>query len=167
MNYVIITLLLVFASATQAQVYKCIVDGVTKFSQKPCDDDAEPYEVKHSQPLVNQVEQARTGQPNLYNAQSTGNRTELEERRISILKRNLNIELVRLDARKSRLTEQRNSDLARVRAQKNRAANNLAGAVWEDSLSSEMSAINQRYDSDIREINREIDSIKDKLKDLN
>jgi len=45
-----------------------------------------------------------------------------------------------------------NDELAALRAQKSRARNNLAGATWEQSLSTEMQAVTMKY-----QINNEAD----------
>ena len=42
------------------------------------------------------------------------------------------------------------AELGRLRSKKDYANNNLAGATWESSISQEMSAIAQRYDTKIR-----------------
>lgn len=46
--------------------------------------------------------------------------------------------------------------LAALRAKKAQANNNLAGAVWENSISEEMSAVVARYDVRIRGLREEI-----------
>ena len=38
-----------------------------------------------------------------------------------------------------------NRELSRLKNKKNYANNNLAGAVWEDSISKEMEAVTQKY----------------------
>lgn len=43
-----------------------------------------------------------------------------------------------------------NSELNILRSKKRHASNNLAGAQWEDSISSEMNAVTARWDSMIR-----------------
>lgn len=47
-------------------------------------------------------------------------------------------------------------ELAALRAKKAQANNNLAGAVWENSISEEMSAVVARYDVRIRGLREEI-----------
>lgn len=50
-------------------------------------------------------------------------------------------------------------ELARLRYKKEYAANNLAGATWERSISEEMSAVSQKYDSLIRDNQATIDRL--------
>lgn len=53
-----------------------------------------------------------------------------------------------------------NAELAALRAKKAQANNNLAGAVWENSISEEMTAVVGRYDVRIRAIQGEIERLK-------
>lgn len=48
------------------------------------------------------------------------------------------------------IEQQRQQHLIKLREQKNKASNNLAGATWEQSISAEMQSINQAYDSMLR-----------------
>ena len=50
-------------------------------------------------------------------------------------------------------------ELAALRAKKAHANNNLAGAMWEQSISQEMSAVVARYDVRIRAIRGEIERL--------
>ena len=56
--------------------------------------------------------------------------------------------------------------MAKLKDSKRYANNNLAGAVWEESLSNEMAAIAAQYDTDVRAIDVEIDRLNDELKRL-
>lgn len=54
----------------------------------------------------------------------------------------------------------RDRELAALRNQKGRALNNLAGATYLESLSSEMQAITSRYDTDMRLIESKIEKLR-------
>lgn len=54
--------------------------------------------------------------------------------------------------------------MAQIRKTKQSAANNLAGATWEESLSKEMSAVAMQYDTDIRSLDNRIDRLREDLK---
>jgi hypothetical protein len=56
--------------------------------------------------------------------------------------------------------------MAKLKNSKRYANNNLAGAVWEESLSNEMAAIAAQYDTDVRATDVEIDRLNDELKRL-
>lgn len=65
----------------------------------------------------------------------------------------------RISVEHSRIREQEDrmsGELAALRAKKAQANNNLAGAVWENSISEEMSAVVARYDVRIRGLREEI-----------
>lgn len=57
-------------------------------------------------------------------------------------------------------------DLAALSAKKNRANNNLAGATWEVSISSEMTAIATRCDTKARDLKDEADRLRTECRDL-
>lgn len=61
--------------------------------------------------------------------------------------------------RLSELRIELDRELQKLRAQKARAANNLAGAIYEQSVSNEMTAVKDNYSA-------QIDAEKDKLADL-
>lgn len=44
-----------------------------------------------------------------------------------------------------RLAQQQEAEVTRLRQDRSRANNNLAGATWEQSLATEMSAVAERY----------------------
>ena len=59
--------------------------------------------------------------------------------------REANYEIENLERRIANRSEQITREMDALRAQKARASNNLAGATWEQSLSTEMQAVASRY----------------------
>ena len=59
--------------------------------------------------------------------------------------REANYEIENLERRIANRSEQMTREMDSLRAQKSRANNNLAGATWEQSLSTEMQAVAARY----------------------
>lgn len=141
-----------------AQVYKCEVNGVLTFSQKPCADDAQ---------LTNYTITPTPAQPANPNQtpQPTENHAEVNARIAeSIRQRNINIEITKKTAERNRKMRERDQRIAQLRRTKRSAANNLAGATWEESLSKEMTAIAMQYDTDIRSLDTQIDRLREDLK---
>ncbi|EHR39590.1 DUF4124 domain-containing protein [Alishewanella jeotgali] len=157
---------LFFPVCVNAQVYKCEVDGVVTYSQQPCADNAEltQYSTENSvqsdPPQANDsaTQTARPTQP------AANHEAELARINESIRKRNINTEITRLTAERNRKMRERDQKMAQLRRTKQSAANNLAGATWEESLSKEMSAVAMQYDTDIRSLDNRIDRLREDLK---
>ncbi|KRS22817.1 hypothetical protein AAY72_01505 [Alishewanella sp. WH16-1] len=139
------------------QVYKCDFNGTVIYSQQPCGDNSEKVEVKAVPKMSGSANANQTAKPAV---------SEFDQISLNIKKRNLNIEFTRLNARKERLLRERDAELAKLKAKKRRSANNLAGATWEESISTEMAAVVKKYETDINELNREIDKLKTEIDSL-
>lgn len=150
----ITALLLPFLAS--AQVYKCEVDGVLTFSQQPCAEDAE---------LTKYTSEPAAPPPSTTIPQPTESYEEANARIAkSIRQRNINIEITKITAERNRKQRERDQRIAQLRRTKQSAANNLAGATLEESLSKEMSAIAMQYDTDIRSLDAQIDRLREDLK---
>jgi hypothetical protein len=57
-------------------------------------------------------------------------------------------------------------ELSRLRASKSNASNNLAGATWEQSLSTEMSAIATRCDTETRMLQDDLSRFRQEVTEL-
>ncbi len=62
-----------------------------------------------------------------------------------------------------RLRKSMDAEVNALAAKKSRAANNLAGATWEQSISSEMDAVTKGYDIKIRNAESQLASLRDQL----
>lgn len=147
-----------FSALASANVYKCDIDGVITYSQIPCNHDAQITEY-----TTEQLSSTSQPQTNQSAAEAKATMDRLSE---SIKKRDLRIAINRLKSDKARLQSQRDNKIAKLKSAKRSANNNLAGAVWEDSLSEEMAAIAVQYDTDVRAVDVEIDRLNDELKTL-
>lgn len=153
MKPVLIVLLLPFF--VSAKVYKCEVDGVVTYSQLPCSEDAE-VTAYATEPPQSSLPAAEAKQAN--SASATIDR--LSE---SIKKRDMQIAINRLKSDKTNKQAERDGKLAELKNSKQLSANNLAGAVRQESLSEEMAAVASQYDTDIRSIDVEIDRLTEQL----
>ncbi len=147
-----------FSAPASANVYKCDIDGVITYSQIPCNHDAQITEYTTEQ-------LSSTSQPQTHQSAAEAKAT-MDRLSESIKKRDLRIAINRLKSDKARLQSQRDNKIAKLKSAKRSANNNLAGAVWEDSLSEEMAAIAVQYDTDVRAVDAEIDRLNDELKTL-
>ncbi|MCG8053858.1 MAG: DUF4124 domain-containing protein [Candidatus Thiodiazotropha endolucinida] len=139
----------------QAEIYKCLDEhGKPTFSQRPCGDSAEVITVK-PQKRSNPTPSSREEYSEQLEAINT--RTEIKK---------LEREISKLKARKRSLTRKMDAELAALRQKKLYARNNLAGATWEDSISSEMQAVSASYKTKIQATQDHIDEAKVDIQNL-
>lgn len=119
-------------------VYQCKVDGQTIFSDQPCGADAKEIEVKA---------------PGLQGGSSM--QSDAGNRFVEV--RQLERDIQRLEREKEKLRSAMDRALARWQQQKRRANNNLAGATWEQSLAQEAEVLRERYQSEIDDVDRQLD----------
>ncbi len=136
-----------------AEIYKCQDErGKTTYSQHPCGDSGEVITVNPTVPSVNSPDSRSEFNQTL---DAIDIRTEIRrlERYISLLK-----------ARKRSFTRKMDAELNALKQKKLYANDNLAGATWEASISTEMRAITESYHTKmtatqdlIDEANRELE----------
>ncbi|SNY41069.1 protein of unknown function [Arsukibacterium tuosuense] len=160
MKFIVISSLLwLLPLSAMATVFKCEVDGVVTYSQIPCSHDAELTEYTTDEvdsPAKQQKPAAQTESPS----------ETLVRVRDALTKRDMQLQITRLKGDKARLQSRRDIEITKLRQSKLQANNNLAGAVWENSLSKEMAAITAKYDSDIRSVDSELDRLSKQLRRL-
>ena len=130
-----------------AAMYKCKDKwGKPSFSDKPCGKDAEEVTVK---------------QPTTYGYEDKSGDWE------SVKRANREREIERqIDARQKKIKNYKramNKKLAKLSHKKKFAANNLAGANWEVSISEEMKAVTDKYNSLIEYEKSEIENLRKQL----
>ncbi|NCT82026.1 MAG: DUF4124 domain-containing protein [Comamonadaceae bacterium] len=134
---------LAVAGAASAQ-FKCTgADGRISFQQTPCERGAKaaPLELK---PVPRSAEpSASEATPDWKRRDEVALQQYAAERRV----RELEAEISGLEAAIASRNAGTEAEISRLRNAKGRANNNLAGATWEQSLSSEMQAIATRNDS--------------------
>lgn len=142
-------------SVAQAGMYQCEVNGKPYFSDRPCGNETQSVDIDYYTPDAGSSEEA------IESSEAAQSKIEAytEKRR---LKRKLNTAESRLRS----LRQRRDSELAALRQKKRLANNNLAGAVWEDSISQEMTAVTARYNSDIESARAEVDRLKQAMEQL-
>lgn len=132
-------------AAQAAQVHVCTdKDGKKTFQQVPC-------------------EGAKTSETKTYEVQNVGTEMKKLDIEQGITDRN-NRQLDR-DIKKSedKITEYQQAmsrELSLLRSKKRHANNNLAGAQWEESISSEMNAVTAKWDSMIRTEQGRLDNLR-------
>jgi hypothetical protein len=123
-----VLVMVVFAVTAEAGIYKCLVNGRTVFSQRPCGEGAEEVRVRYQ--AADPAAAQGGGSPS---ASNLADRVILDRR---------------IRAKEQEITKyqrQRDAEMAVLRARKTRANNNLAGATWEQSISTEMVAVAEKY----------------------
>jgi len=136
--------LALLAGAADAAVYKCDVGGKTVFSDRPCATDAQKLDIRYRQPDAAAAAEIQRRTDQYY--------ADLDKRKHAS----------KVAAQKQRvrqLERERDAELAALRDKKALANNNLAGAAWEQSISTEMSAVVEQYRQKIDAAQRELQRI--------
>ena len=140
-----------------AQVYKCKVNGKTVYADAPCGG---------AKSAVMDIRQDRAVQT----ASAASTQEALAEKSSKVDKmikrRQLQDDIDRSESYISSLHSQREREMNALRAKKMRANNNLAGAVWEQSISAEMNAVTSKYDSKVKSEQSRLDNLRDQLAQL-
>jgi len=164
-NTILLALLIPFAAS--AGVYTCTDEsGNTVFSQRPCGDDAERveiqlnYEPDRSAPTT-------TSQPEEVSTTDSEDTAERHPKYGDFVEiRNTKLQIFNKGKELRGLQREMDEKLASLRAKKQRANNNLAGAIWEDSVSKEMTAVTNQYQSKIDAVQAEIDGLEAHLEEI-
>lgn len=140
-------LVVITLSVSAQSLYKCPdpVNGVVKFSQTPCTvtGDGEVITVKPIPATGGSTVPASTEETErLQNLADQAGR----ERRLLEIDREINA----LENQISGYRGAMNDEIAHLQRKKQFASNNLAGAMWEQSVSGEMNAVANKYDALIR-----------------
>ncbi len=141
LSAVVLTLI----TAPAAAVNKCVDDaGKVVYQSAPC-----PATAKGSEITLQKAPPAPVTSPadaeELQRIQQTASAMERERRLKEIDREMGSAEGLIADYR-----QKMNSELSALQQKKQLANNNLAGATWEQSISAEMSAVTQKYDTLIR-----------------
>ncbi len=151
----VLSIALIMPALCQAEIYKCTDErGKTTFSQRPCSSTAEIVTVKPIQPPSTPGKSVSEYSETL---QAIGTRTEIKH---------LERKIVQLEAKKRSLHKKMDAEMARLRHKKTHANNNLAGATWEESISSEMQAVAENYKVKILSVQDQIEGVRQELDGL-
>ncbi|GJA53293.1 hypothetical protein KAM348_07160 [Aeromonas caviae] len=132
---------------SHAEIYKCTINGSVTFSDIPCTNNAKPIEVNVYIPPEDIVTKANQQTQDIEQGLATSKRL----RQIDTLQREIETKKLKRD-----------NELRALRTKKGLAANNLAGATWENSISAEMQAVTIRYQGEIDALNSQIAALQPK-----
>ncbi|MCB1890369.1 MAG: DUF4124 domain-containing protein [Rhodocyclaceae bacterium] len=135
-------------------VFKCVENGRTTYSDEPCGTAAEKIDTTPARGYASEA-RARETTADLQ-ARADGMRRERIARDLAYEIRNAELNIESLQDRMA-------AELDALRSKKSRAANNLAGAAWEQSISTEMQAVATRYQADIAAERARMADMRDRL----
>jgi hypothetical protein len=125
-----------------ASVYKCTVDGVTKYSQSPCgevDNKVEKYKIETNKKV--------NGLTTNKERKQHSNNKSTKELQTSTKLYTLNSKIKRYRVNISKYQKKMNKEIQRLKSRTYYANNNLAGATYQAALSNEMIAVSNKYKS--------------------
>ncbi|MDR2690268.1 MAG: DUF4124 domain-containing protein [Azoarcus sp.] len=133
-KFLAILLALAAISPAAAQVYKCVENGKTVFVDRPCHKDAAPLDVRPAAGAYDAAAAARIRQ------QTDSIKTEAarEDRA-----RETNREITRAQSERDELKRQCDRRLADLNRDRDRANNNLAGAVYHRGVTSQINSVTE------------------------
>ena len=156
-------------SAVMAQeMYTCTVDGRKVIQDRPCKGapiKMKSADYKPAEPAATESQAAPPGAATVDYAKQDRERREAylaaseKSRKIRDLEHRIKITEREVEG----LQEERDKKLAALRKEKGSANNNLAGAVYLESLSGEMQAVTTRYETDIRSKQAQLKKLQDEL----
>lgn len=177
MKKILFVFVLFFAfliTAVQAQIYGCKINGKIVYTNQPCNGSVEK-EKSQVNKTEKMVEKANPQSVAIEQHDFLPNARKPEES-ISALEMKyfiLDDEVYRLEKKLEKLEQEFENEINRLERKKYLAMNNLAGATWEQSISTEIQATGERYirkiDRKIVEIDRkkeERSEIKDRIKEF-
>ncbi|WP_020409677.1 DUF4124 domain-containing protein [Hahella ganghwensis] len=127
-------------------IYKCTSEkGTVVFSESPCNNQAEKIEV--SVPKIGT--EGSTNATNILKTIEKHNRPREIDQEIKELETQIADDQKKMDL-----------ELDNLREQKKYAANNLAGATWEESISTEMQAVVEKYKTRISNARSQIEYLR-------
>ncbi|RLV60956.1 DUF4124 domain-containing protein [Parashewanella curva] len=127
-----------------SEVYLCDIDGVKTYTDKPCSVDEKPITVTVQN--VAHTPTSKLQQQKQAVAKYVSN--ENTERRIDELKRKIKA-----------VFKDRDRKLLSLKVSQRYSRNNLAGAVRDDGIASEMNAVIQKADSEVKIYQAEINNL--------
>jgi len=151
-KYLICQLLIIcYTLPSQAAIFKCEVDGKVTFSGQRCEGNTVEINVRTSQP-------SNKGEVDKFDPATNHEATKKfiadgERRRAIKSLKQENSLLVKEIVSYERAMD---AEMERLSRKKRRAANNLGGALWEQSISQEMNAVAGKYNGNIQSANAKI-----------
>jgi len=159
-----ITISILMVAATvgaNAQVYRCTVNGRAVYADAPCGTESRSIDARPAAGTSPSTSSVGTPDPATESSAALAKRADVAARR-----RILNDDIDRKQARIKTLRGEMEQRLEALKAKKSYARNNLAGAVWEQSISDEMMAVATSYDNKIRSEERELSELRKQLSEI-
>lgn len=153
--------------AAAQEMYTCTIDGRKVIQDRPCKGapiKMKSADYKPTEPVATEPQAAPSPAAVDYAKQDRERRDAYlaaseKSRKIRDLEHKIKITEREIEG----LQEERDRKLAALRNEKGHANNNLAGAVYLESLSSEMQAVTTRYETDIRGKQTQLKKLQDEL----
>ena len=143
--------------------FKCIQNGVTSFQDAPCNVNQKTEKLAIQPASGHARKETSTDAPKDGNVRFKEYTDKLAIERQIFEK---NTQISRIEEFKSNETNRAESAINRLKQKKLQANNNLAGAVWEQSLSSEMQAVTAELNAKISDANKNIDTLQKEVLEL-
>ncbi len=154
-------IVITISTIAQAQLYRCIENGRTIFTDMPCDGSAPPMTKQEQQKQIDTVQYSSPKNDHTYKRQNSDTKAEQVDPHVVVKLEIKYQDLIEETKRnQKRLSEERailESKLAALKHKKEYANNNLAGAVWEDSISKEMEAVTEMHKERIEHAKKLLD----------
>ncbi|QNM94921.1 DUF4124 domain-containing protein [Chitinimonas koreensis] len=162
-----IAALAVAAIAMPATAINKCVDSAGKitFSDTPCPTSDKSTNIK-IRPSTGNAAPANAQPASTDRPLTAGERLVEEARQLDRSKKRSEVEasIAKLDRDYENLAASMQADLDALKAKKSRAKNNLAGATWEQSISTEMQAITTSYDNRMKTNREQANRLREQLK---
>jgi len=139
-----------FALPGYAEMYKCQANGTMAYQQLPCASGTAKATLSAPDAVTDDAARAHRSR---FEADSAA---RLAAARLKSIDEQIAYNQNRIVAYEAMM----DSDLAALRAKKGQARNNLAGATWEQSISTEMEAVAANYATKIRIAQDEIAALR-------
>ena len=146
-NQVALAVMLGCVSLPAAAAYKCKAANGYVYQDRPCIAQGPSEKVMAPAPVTEVLTDAP--QETETAARLRREKQYLADRQIEKRRANLQYEIGLSGNRMARAQQQMEIELAQLRQRKTLANNNLAGATWEQSISTEMQAVTQKYNMQI------------------
>lgn len=147
--------MLVACGAANGQVYKCNVGGAVLFQDRPCDGVGQKVEVRPASGTAASSTAPIDALRLNVKGMELERRIKETEHQVVLGERDIN-----------GLQAQRDRELQALQVKKSVAKNNLAGATWEQSISTEMTAVSETYRTRIQVVRDRIDGYRKDIADL-
>lgn len=141
-------------------VNKCVIDGQTVFQDAACPGKGEAIKVKPASGTSRPAATEPSGTETAVKPMTEAQRIESKVKQSQDARRKADLEsriVPGIENETARHRGQCDREYQALQAKKSYAKNNLAGATWENSISSEMAALATRCDTRNRDLRDELD----------